>query len=206
MLIVPLGRPGTDLRLYAIAACYAIVALSLNVLLGYVGQISLGHAAFVGIGAFTSAYVVTVQGQSFWVGVLAATAIGAGQALVLGGVSLRIRGLYFALVTLSYGLVAEQNIFQIQEFTGGGAGQPRPEAGVVRVRVALLLPVPGVPRGRPLRRLADDAHQGRAGVAGAAREPARRLDLRHQRAPRDPVRVRRVRCVRRARRRADGPR
>ena len=45
------------------------MALSLNVLLGYVGQISLGHAAFVGIGAFTSAYLVTVQGQSFWVGV-----------------------------------------------------------------------------------------------------------------------------------------
>ena len=66
-----------------------IVALSLNVLLGYVGQISLGHAAFVGIGAFTSAYLVTVQGQSFWVGVLAAAAIGGAQALVLGGVSLR---------------------------------------------------------------------------------------------------------------------
>src|SRR5687767_6581068 len=127
VLIFPLGRPGTDLRLYAIAACYAIVALSLNVLLGYVGQISLGHAAFVGIGAFTSAYVMTVQGQSFWVAVLAAAAIGGAQALVLGGVSLRIRGLYFALVTLSYGLVAEQNIFQIQELTGGGAGQPAPK-------------------------------------------------------------------------------
>jgi branched-chain amino acid transport system permease protein len=127
VLIFPLGRPGTDLRLYAIAACYAIVALSLNVLLGYVGQISLGHAAFVGIGAFTSAYLMTVQGQSFWVGVLAATAIGGAQALVLGGVSLRIRGLYFALITLSYGLVAEQNIFEIQEFTGGGAGQSAPK-------------------------------------------------------------------------------
>ena len=127
VLVLPLSRPGTDLRLYAIAACYAIVALSLNVLLGYVGQISLGHAAFVGIGAFTSAYLVTVQGQSFWVGVLAATAIGGAQALVLGGVSLRIRGLYFALITLSYGLVAEQNIFEIQEFTGGGAGQSAPK-------------------------------------------------------------------------------
>jgi branched-chain amino acid transport system permease protein len=42
-------------------------------------------------------------------------------------VSLRITGLYFALVTLSYGLVAEQNIFQIQEFTGGGAGQSAPK-------------------------------------------------------------------------------
>ena len=123
----PLSQPATDLTLFTTAVCYGIVALSLNVLLGYVGQISLGHQAFVGIGAFASAYVITVQGQSFWVGVLAAAAIGGAQALVLGGVSLRIRGLYFALVTLSYGLVAEQNIFQIQELTGGGAGQPAPK-------------------------------------------------------------------------------
>jgi branched-chain amino acid transport system permease protein len=127
VLVLPLGRPGIDLREFAIAACYAIVALSLNVLLGYVGQISLGHAAFVGIGAFTSAYLVTEQGQSFWVGVAAAAAIGGLQALILGGVSLRVKGLYFALITLSYGLVAEQNIFQIQDFTGGGAGQRAPK-------------------------------------------------------------------------------
>ncbi|MET0326987.1 MAG: branched-chain amino acid ABC transporter permease [Ilumatobacteraceae bacterium] len=127
VLVLPLSRPGIDLREFAIAACYAIVALSLNVLLGYIGQISLGHAAFVGIGAFTSAYLVTEQGQSFWVGVLAASAIGGFQALILGGVSLRVKGLYFALITLSYGLVAEQNIFQIQDFTGGGAGQRAPK-------------------------------------------------------------------------------
>jgi branched-chain amino acid transport system permease protein len=127
VLVAPLSQPATDLIQFTTAVCYGIVALSLNVLLGYVGQISLGHQAFVGVGAFTSAYIVTEQGQSFWVGVLAAAAVGGGQALVLGGVSLRIRGLYFALVTLSYGLVAEQNIFQIQELTGGGAGQPAPK-------------------------------------------------------------------------------
>ncbi len=127
VLVLPLGRSAIDVQTFTRAACYAIVALSLNVLLGYVGQISLGHAAFVGIGAFMSAYMMTVQGQSFWVGVLAAAGIGGAQALVLGGVSLRIRGLYFALVTLAYGLVAEQNIFQIASFTGGGAGQRAPK-------------------------------------------------------------------------------
>lgn len=127
VLVFPLGRPGTEVTDYAEAVCYGIVALSLNVLLGYVGQISLGHQAFVGIGAFTSAYVMTVHGQSFWVGVAAAVVIGGGQALILGGASLRITGLYFALVTLSYGLVAEQNIFEIQSFTGGGQGQPAPK-------------------------------------------------------------------------------
>jgi branched-chain amino acid transport system permease protein len=127
VLVFPLSRPATDLTEFTTAVCYGIVALSLNVLLGYVGQISLGHQAFVGIGAFTSAYMVTVQGQSYWVAVFTAAAIGGAQALVLGGVSLRVRGLYFALITLSYGLVAEQNIFQIQELTGGGAGQPAPK-------------------------------------------------------------------------------
>jgi branched-chain amino acid transport system permease protein len=126
-LVFPLGREGFEVQQYTQAVIYGIIGLSLNVLLGYVGQISLGHQAFVGIGAFASAYMISEQGQSFWVGVLVAAAIGAGQALVLGGVSLRITGLYFALVTLSYGLVAERNIFQIEKLTGGGQGQPAPK-------------------------------------------------------------------------------
>jgi branched-chain amino acid transport system permease protein len=123
----PLTREAFEMIDLTTAVVYGIIGLSLNVLLGYVGQISLGHQAFVGIGAFTSAYMVTEQGQSFWVGVAAATIVGALQALVLGAVSLRITGLYFALVTLSYGLVAQENIFQIEELTGGGQGQPAPK-------------------------------------------------------------------------------
>ncbi|MGH9013715.1 MAG: branched-chain amino acid ABC transporter permease [Acidimicrobiia bacterium] len=127
VLVFPLSREDAILNRYNEAVAFAIIGLSLNVLIGYVGQISLGHQAFVGIGAFTSAYVVTEQNLSFWVGVAAAAVVGGLQALVLGGVSLRITGLYFALVTLSYGLVAEKNIFEIQEFTGGGLGQPAPK-------------------------------------------------------------------------------
>lgn len=127
VLVFPLSRPAFEVQFYSTAVAFGIVALSLNVLLGYVGQISLGHQAFVGIGAFSAAYLVSVQGQSFWAAVFGAAAIGGAQALILGGVSLRIRGLYFALVTLSYGLVAQDNIFQIEEFTGGGLGQPAPK-------------------------------------------------------------------------------
>jgi branched-chain amino acid transport system permease protein len=101
VLVFPLGRAAFEVQQYSEAVIYGIIGLSLNVLLGYVGQISLGHQAFVGIGAFAAAYVVSVQSQSFWLGVAVAIAIGALQALVLGGVSLRITGLYFALVTLS---------------------------------------------------------------------------------------------------------
>ncbi len=127
VLVFPLGREAFEVQRYSEAVIFGIIGLSLNVLLGYVGQISLGHQAFVGIGAFTAAYVVSVQSQSFWLGVAAAVAIGGLQALILGGVSLRITGLYFALVTLSFGLVAEKNIFQIEELTGGGQGQPAPK-------------------------------------------------------------------------------
>jgi branched-chain amino acid transport system permease protein len=127
VLVFPLGREGFEVQRYTQAVVYGIIGLSLNVLLGYVGQISLGHQAFVGIGAFASAYIVTEQNLSFWMGVATGVAVGGLQALVLGGVSLRITGLYFALVTLSYGLVAERNIFQIEELTGGGQGLAAPK-------------------------------------------------------------------------------
>ena len=107
----------------------AVGALSLNVLVGYVGQISLGHQAFIGIGAFMTAYVVGQSGQSFYVGLLAGAAIGAAQAVVLGLIALRVRGLYFALVTLSWGAVAENSIFRLKGFTGGGAGANAPRPG-----------------------------------------------------------------------------
>lgn len=105
------------------ALIMAIGALSVNVLLGYAGQISLGQQAFVGVGAFTSAYVITQSEQSFFVGLAAGAAIGVAQALVLGLIALRVRGLHFALVTLAWGFVGENSIFRLEGFTGGGAGQ-----------------------------------------------------------------------------------
>jgi len=106
----------------------AIGALSLNVLVGYTGQISLGHQAFIGIGAFSAAYVFAHGHQGFYVGLLAGALVGAAQAIILGLIALRVRGLYFALVTLAWGFVAENAIFRIVSFTGGGAGAraPRP--------------------------------------------------------------------------------
>lgn len=132
VFVVPLSRDSVEVTRFTQAVVFAIVGLSLNVLLGYTGQISLGHQAFVGVGAFTSAYMVSVHGQSFGLAVGVAVAFGALQALVLGVVSLRITGLYFALVTLAYGLMAQESLFNIQALTGGSAGQPAPKpAGFV---------------------------------------------------------------------------
>ena len=129
----------------ATAAVIAIGALSLNVLVGYTGQISLGHQAFIGIGAFTSAYIISESHQPFLVGVLVALLVGAVQAVVLGLIALRVRGLYFALVTLAWGKVAEQCLFRLKSLTRGGAGAqaPRP-SGFTTDRAYLLVCLVGL--------------------------------------------------------------
>ncbi len=115
-----------DIDVASLAAIYAIGGLSLNVLLGYCGQISFGHQAFVGLGAFVSAYIVTDLQLSFWLAIAAAAAFGGLQAVLLGAVSLRLTGLYFALVTLAYGTFAQETLFGITALTGGEGGKPAP--------------------------------------------------------------------------------
>jgi branched-chain amino acid transport system permease protein len=116
-------------NLVSLAAIYGIIGLSINVITGYAGQISLGHQAFVGIGAFMSAFLVG-HGSGFAVAVLGSALTGALMALALGVVALRIRGLYLALVTLAFGVMTEQTIFNWRSFTGGGAGAPAPRPAI----------------------------------------------------------------------------
>ena len=127
-VLSPFTVAGVEANAASEAVIFAVIGLSLNVLIGYVGTISLGHQAFVGIGAFTSAYVVSEMGQEFIIAALVAALVGAAQAALLGAVSLRVTGLYFGLITLSYGIMTQESIFQIETLTGGTAGQaaPRP--------------------------------------------------------------------------------
>lgn len=118
----------------SLAAIFAIIGLSLNVVMGYVGQVSLGHHGFFGIAAFLAAYYVTQQAGcvnecslgEFGTAMLIAVLSGALGAGLLGLVALRIRGLYLALITLAYGFMAETAIFEIPALTQGGAGMPAP--------------------------------------------------------------------------------
>ena len=123
--------PGSDryAPFAADAVIFAIVALSLNIIIGYTGQLSLGHQGFFGIGAFAAAYSLTVRGVPFAVTFIIAILVAAAFALLLGIVALRITGLYLALITLVFGLTLEGSLFEVQEFTNSGAGQPadRPE-------------------------------------------------------------------------------
>jgi branched-chain amino acid transport system permease protein len=134
--VVPMTFLGEQQQTQAsLAAIYAIVGLSMNILVGYAGQISLGQQAFVGIGALTAANVASTgidpaDPFMFGVSLVAAAGVGAGTALLLGAVALRITGLYLALVTLIFGSVCANAIFTIEALNGDSAGVPtvRPEA------------------------------------------------------------------------------
>jgi branched-chain amino acid transport system permease protein len=138
VLLFPLTVADFRADQLSLGVVFAIIGLSVNILMGHGGQIPLGHQAFVGVGAFTSAYLVTVQHLSFYAALPVAGLTGAVSALLLGFVALRLRGLYLALVTLAYGAVAERVIFNIRSLTGGGAGLAAPRPAGFEGNVAYL--------------------------------------------------------------------
>ncbi|HEX4655330.1 MAG TPA: branched-chain amino acid ABC transporter permease [Mycobacteriales bacterium] len=126
VLLLP-AKSDTFGHVAAYAAIFVMVGLSMNVLTGYTGQISLGHQAFVGLGALTAANVVSTgivdaDPFTFTIGMLCAAGASAGAALLLGAVALRIRGLYLALVTLVFGSVFADAIFTLPSLNGQDAG------------------------------------------------------------------------------------
>ncbi len=100
---------------------YAILAHSLNIITGHAGQISLGHAAFFGIGAYTSALLYTEAGLSFWVSVPLATAAAGIVGALLGIPCLRVRDDFLAITTMGINFVVEA-VFLYIPFFGGAMG------------------------------------------------------------------------------------
>ena len=129
VLAAPPMMPGVTTNILSRVATFVIVALSLNILIGYTGQISLGHGAFLGVGGFAAGIAITNGGLPWEFAQLIAVLVGGLFALVLGLVALRVKGLYLALVTLAYGLFAQEVLFGLGPVSRGGAGMPadRPE-------------------------------------------------------------------------------
>ncbi len=100
----------------------AIGAVGLNILTGFTGQISLGQGAFLGVGAYTSAYITAKMGLSFWVGVPAAGIVTAMAGMVFGIPSLRLKGLYLAIATLASQFILEWIFVRWEPVTGGSYG------------------------------------------------------------------------------------
>jgi branched-chain amino acid transport system permease protein len=103
------------------AGVAAIGAIGLNLLIGYTGQVSLGHAAFLGLGAYTAAYVGGQHNLPIFVWLPMAAALGGLVGAIVGPFALRLRGNYLAVISL--GLVfLGQHLFQNWDSVTGGAG------------------------------------------------------------------------------------
>lgn len=105
----------------------AIAVAGLNLLTGYTGQISLGHSAFFGIGAYTTAILVADHGWSPWATLPAGGCLAFAVGLLCGLPALRIRGLYLALVTLALAAVFPAILQRFESVTGGAQGKRVPK-------------------------------------------------------------------------------
>ena len=102
---------------------YAIVAIGLNVLLGYSGLISLGTAGFMGLGAYISAYLTEDMGLPFIISLIISVAIPLIIGVLVGLVSLRISGMYLAIATLAVSEILKKIFVEFDAITGGFSGK-----------------------------------------------------------------------------------
>lgn len=108
----------------------ALFATSLNLVLGFGGMVSFGHAAFFGVGAYTVALLMKKAGVSLLLALIAAPCVAGITAAIVGWFCVRLIGLYFAILTLAFGQLIFMIAFQWYTFTGGDDGIhgiPRPE-------------------------------------------------------------------------------
>ena len=119
----PLLLPEFTVTLLNYIGLYAIVAVGLVLLTGVGGLTSFGQAAFVGLGAYTTAWLTTVHGVSPWLTLLIGIALTAAVALCLGFITLRMGGHYLPLGTIAWG-ISLYFLFGNVEFLGGHTGSP----------------------------------------------------------------------------------
>lgn len=122
MMLLPVLISGYQVKTLIFVGINSIVAMGLCLLLGYAGQISLGHAAFYGIGAYASAIITTKYGFSVWLGFLAAILLSGLVAFLIGIPSLRLKGHYLAMATLGFGEIMYVLFVQTDRLTGGPEG------------------------------------------------------------------------------------
>jgi branched-chain amino acid transport system permease protein len=100
---------------------YALVGVGLMLLTGYTGQISLGHAAFLAVGAYTEA-VLQAKGVPFGVSLLAAGALAGLAGIVIGLPALRLTGIYLAIATIAFGFIVQEVLTRWESVTRGNSG------------------------------------------------------------------------------------
>lgn len=124
LLLLPFYTSGYITDFIIVIAINVIAVHGLNILTGYCGQLSIGHAAFVAVGAYTSAFLCLELGLSFWAS-LPCAGIGAGLVGVIFGLpSLKVKGLYLAVATLAAQFIIAYVIMNARDLTGGSSGLP----------------------------------------------------------------------------------
>src|ERR1700757_332807 len=119
IVIVPLTLGEYLISILDLILIAVVGALGLNILVGYTGQISIGHGAFMSVGAYTAANLVVHLGAPFWVAVPAGGLMAALIGAVVGIPSLRIKGIYLAIATLAAQFIIEWTINHVAWISGG---------------------------------------------------------------------------------------
>ena len=131
-LSLPLWLPHYPLHLVCTVGIFVILAVSLNIVVGFAGQISLGHAAFFAVGAYTSSLLAVKFGIPFWFGIFAGGLVSFLFGILLGAPTLRVRDIYLSVVTICFGLMVQLALVNLDSITGGARGIygiPRPSVG-----------------------------------------------------------------------------
>lgn len=133
-LVAPIFSPMYLQGLMTKILIFAVFAASLDILLGYTGLFSLGHAAYFGMAGYTTALLATRLGiQSFWLTMPASILVATLLAAIFGLIALRVSGLYFLLVTFAFGQMLYGLTMKWYKITGGSnglPGVPRPPLGL----------------------------------------------------------------------------
>jgi branched-chain amino acid transport system permease protein len=119
MCVAPFGLHEYYISVINLILVAVVGALGLNILVGYTGQISIGHAAFMSVGAYTAANLAVRLGLPFWLTLPAGGLMAAAVGAVVGIPSLRIKGLYLAIATLAGQLIIEWTINHVPWISGG---------------------------------------------------------------------------------------
>lgn len=122
LLTAPLFTPEYYLAQLTFVLIYAIVGLGLMLLAGYTGLFSLGHAAFLGVGAYTQA-ALTGMGWPFLLSLGCAAGISAAVGIVVSLPAMRVKGIYLGMATLAFGFIVEEVFARWESVTGGNSGK-----------------------------------------------------------------------------------
>lgn len=124
--IPPLFPSAYYYRVAALVLIFALAAVGLNLLMGFAGQVSLGHAGFLGIGAYAVAIGPTHLATPSWLSIIAGAAVSGIVAFVVGRPILRLKGHYLAVATLGFGLLIAIVLTNEAGWTGGPDGMTVP--------------------------------------------------------------------------------